>query len=392
MALAEAGIRVDLYDKNDRCMSQASAQNEGKIHLGYVYANDRSLRSARTMVRGAIAFAPLLRRWLGSGVDRLPVSTTFHYAVHRDSLLTVEEIALHLRQTHALAVEESSGRRVDYFGADYRAPPERMDERACRGLFDGDTVAAAFRTEEVGIDPEALAGLIRARLAADPLIRCRLNAYVHAVCPHNGNGTLDVDVDVSGCRMREPYDHVVNALWDGRLAVDRTAGVRHSAPWLFRVKHYLRVTAPAVTAHIPSTTIVLGPFGDVVAYRGGDLYLSWYPAGLRGSSSDLTPPSWPLVLDQSAADDMRCRILEGLRRSIPSLGLLTDEVIECWRVNAGIIFAWGSGDISDPASRLHERHVIGPLSRERYHTVDTGKLTTAPYFGQMVAGRIRDGR
>ncbi|PYR72438.1 MAG: FAD-binding oxidoreductase, partial [Acidobacteria bacterium] len=38
MELASAGISVDLFDKNDRCMSQASAQNEGKIHLGYLYA------------------------------------------------------------------------------------------------------------------------------------------------------------------------------------------------------------------------------------------------------------------------------------------------------------------------------------------------------------------
>jgi len=62
MELASAGISVDLYDKNDRCMSQASAQNEGKIHLGYVFANDRSLRTARTVIKGAVTFASLMRR------------------------------------------------------------------------------------------------------------------------------------------------------------------------------------------------------------------------------------------------------------------------------------------------------------------------------------------
>lgn len=62
MELASAGITVDLYDKNDRCMTQASAQNEGKIHLGYVYANDRTLSTARAMVKGAIVFSSLLRR------------------------------------------------------------------------------------------------------------------------------------------------------------------------------------------------------------------------------------------------------------------------------------------------------------------------------------------
>lgn len=58
MELASRGIEVHLYDKNERCVTQASAQNKGKIHLGYVYANDRSLRTARKMIEGALSFAP----------------------------------------------------------------------------------------------------------------------------------------------------------------------------------------------------------------------------------------------------------------------------------------------------------------------------------------------
>ena len=83
MELASAGIDVDLYDKNDRCLTQASAQNNGKIHLGYTYACDRTLRTARTMVKGGTTFAPLLRRWLGSEIDRIPVSAPSYYAVHK---------------------------------------------------------------------------------------------------------------------------------------------------------------------------------------------------------------------------------------------------------------------------------------------------------------------
>ena len=58
-------------------------------------------------------------------------------------------------------------------------------------------------------------------------------------------------------------------------------------------------------------------------------------------------------------------------------------------LRAGIIFAWGRSDIDDPASGLHQRYAIGPRSRGRYHTVDTGKLTMAPLFGKTVADRIR---
>src|SRR5215218_8071504 len=97
MELADCGVAVHLYDRNAQCLTQASARNEGKIHLGYVYANDRSLGTARLMISGAVTFAPLMRRWIGTDIDRVAVSTPFEYVVHRDSMLTVEEIDHHFR-------------------------------------------------------------------------------------------------------------------------------------------------------------------------------------------------------------------------------------------------------------------------------------------------------
>ncbi len=387
MELASAGISVDLYDKNDRCMSQASAQNEGKIHLGYVFANDRSLRTARTMVKGAITFASLMRRWIGDAIDRIPVSTPFHYVVHTESLLSIDEVEHHFRSSHAVALVESRNIPLDYFGADYRVPPTRMSESECGSLFDRRRVAAAYKTAEMSIDPEALAATVRARLSTDPRIQCLLGAHVTGVAPDDNGVTIDFEM--SGSRAREQYDHVVNALWDGRLAVDKTVGLEPERSWLYRVKHYLRVRAPEVASSLPSTTIVLGAFGDVVAFGDGNLYLSWYPAGMRGLSSELSPPAWPLVLDEPASIEMRKQILDGLRGIVPAIGRLVPDTVEYWRVKAGIIFAWGKTDIQDPTSGLHQRHAIGPRSYGRYHTVDTGKLTMAPLFGKTVADRIR---
>ena len=243
MELASAGISVDLYDKNDRCMSQASAQNEGKIHLGYVYANDRSLRTARTMVKGAIAFAPLMRRWLGDLVDSLPVSTPFHYVVHSDSLLGIDDVEQHFRSAHAVALEESQDIALDYFGADYRVPPVRMSGSECADLFDSRRVAAAYRTAEMSIDPEALAAAVRGRLAADPRINCVLRARVRGVTP-DGN-RIAIDFETSNGRARQSYDHAVNALWDGRLAVDQTLGLQpeglvHGEPAVHGTRSCLR--------------------------------------------------------------------------------------------------------------------------------------------------------
>jgi len=337
MELASTGISVDLYDKNDRCLSQASAQNEGKIHLGYVYANDPTLRTARTMVRGAIMFSSLLRRWIGSAVDSIPVSAPFYYVVHRESLLSVAEIESHFRATHALALQESRGVALDYFGGDYRVPPIRVSEVECASLFDRRSVWAAFKTSEISIDSEAMAALVRARLSADPKIQCLLRTHVHGVEQNDTN--VSVKFEVSGNRGSERYDHVVNALWDGRLTVDKTAGLEPERPWLYRVKHFLRLHAPGISSTIPPTTIILGPFGDIASYGESELYLSWYPAGMRGLSSDLSPPNWPRVLDESASMAIRQAILKSLVQIVPSVADLTPEAVESCQVKGGIIFA-----------------------------------------------------
>ncbi len=384
MELASAGVRVDLYDRSDRCVSQASAQNEGKIHLGYVYANDPTLKTARAMIRGGLSFAPLMRRWIGREIDAVPVSTPFYYVVHKESLLTVEQMKSHLRAAQALAVEEEC--RADYFGVDYRKPIVRLSRGDSEALCDGRNVSAVFVTPEIAIDPEALAAKVRQRLASDPNIRCVLRTQVQAASP--GPDEVRVEFERDGSRHSERYDHVVNALWDGRLAIDRTAGVHPGRPWIYRVKHYLRLRTRGLS-DMPSVTIVLGAFGDTVRYSGHDFYLSWYPAGMRGSSHELIPPNWPLELDDMTRREVREGIIAGLERIVPAVGKLHDETtIESSQVRGGIIFAWGQTDIHDPASALHQRHAIGPQSHGRYHTIDTGKLTTAPMFAKQVADVI----
>ena len=64
IALAARRVRVTLFDKNDALLRRAAIANEGKIHLGYMYAGDPSLSTAKTMMAGALAFAPFLERHL----------------------------------------------------------------------------------------------------------------------------------------------------------------------------------------------------------------------------------------------------------------------------------------------------------------------------------------
>jgi glycine/D-amino acid oxidase-like deaminating enzyme len=378
LALAREGVEVDLVDRAGTAITGASSHNEGKIHLGYVYANDPTRRTARTMIEGALEFAPLLRTWLGDDVG-LGLAAPFYYVVHRDSLLDVAEVEAHFADCHAIALELLGGREPDYFGADPRLPPRRLGDAEADMLFDPDTVLAAYATDEVAVEPAALATAVRRALSRTPGIRLRTDTEVRAVT------RLDEGAMVHTDRSDDAYDHVVNALWDGRLAIDETAGVGAERPWLYRVKYYLHLPA---CSPLPSTTILLGPFGDVVTYDDGSVFLSWYPAGRLGTSAELRPPDWPTELDGTRAKEVRAGIVDGLAGLVPGVATLPAADLDGSQVLGGVIFAHGHTDIDDPASVLHERHEIGPSSHGRYHSVDTGKLTMAPRFARIVAERI----
>ena len=66
LELAGRGHRVTLLDQDAVAMNRASLRNEGKIHLGLIYANDPTFATAELQLRGALAFQKLLRRWCGA--------------------------------------------------------------------------------------------------------------------------------------------------------------------------------------------------------------------------------------------------------------------------------------------------------------------------------------
>ena len=89
-----SGYGVDLYDENPVPVWRASRINEGKIHLGILFAKDESLRTARTMIEGALSFARTMNRWIDFD-SAVALSTPFYYVVHRDTMVGVERLRHH---------------------------------------------------------------------------------------------------------------------------------------------------------------------------------------------------------------------------------------------------------------------------------------------------------
>jgi len=117
--------------------------------------------------------------------------------------------------------------------------------------------------------------------------------------------------------------------------------------------------------------------------------MSWYPVGRRAMTTDLRPPEeWSDDVQTEEAADVRTRTFSALQELIPALESVTQASVASATVHSGVVYARGTTDISDPGSGYHERYAIGPRSFGSYHSVDTGKYTTAPLFARRLAQRI----
>jgi glycine/D-amino acid oxidase-like deaminating enzyme len=386
LALAERGLRVTLFDKNETLLSRAAVANEGKIHLGYMYAGDPTFSTAKTMMAGALSFAPFLERYLDQRAQSFSVSVPAAYVVHRDSQSSPDHVCAYLKTVHGLVNEAAAQRPEAYFGKDLSIPLKVLNATQIETEFNPAVVLASVSTPEVAINPVALAQTIRDCIVTHPLIEVRCNHTVIRAKQECGRITILSEGAVGPSRHH--FDHVVNALWDGRFALNESLGFRANRPWLHRLKYGVSFRLPKGVRPPPSATVVLGPFGEVVTYGDGIIYLTWYPVCLQAITTDLTPPDW----DTYPREPLRSRILwetfHALSEIVPSLRDLDPAELPETIVKGGAIVAWGKTDIYDPASELHRRFEIGVTTNGSFHSVDPGKLTMAPYFAEVCAERI----
>src|SRR5687767_2522556 len=162
LALAERGVRVTIIDRNDALMSRTAVANEGKIHLGYMYAGDSTLMTARTMLRGAFAFVPFFRQTIGLVPGTLQLSAPAAYVVHRDSQHDPAEVLGYANAVHGLIREAAANDPAAYFGLDVPANLRVWSEAERDAEFDSTVAVAAVDTPEVAINPIELADAVRA--------------------------------------------------------------------------------------------------------------------------------------------------------------------------------------------------------------------------------------
>ncbi len=178
---------------------------------------------------------------------------------------------------------------------------------------------------------------------------------------------------------------VVNALWEGRLAVDLTAGITPEPGWSHRFRYciFIRTKRPVA---LRSALITVGGFGDVKNYNGRDFYMSWYPVGMVRQGGGVTLEQ-PEALDAAATEQFAGAVRARLGTLLPGIDAVF-EAAEDIKVRGGFVFAQARGSVDDPLASIHRRDRFGVQRQGSYYSVDTGKYSTAPWMAEQLAAEI----
>ena len=378
--LARSGVDVTLVDQNAEPVQGASRWNEGKIHLGYLYGADSTLGTTRHILTGGLRFGVELGRLLGVDLTGHSTADDDLYLIHRDSVVDLPAVRAQFEAVDDLVRghPDAGGYLVDVT----RATAVEMRRGDLDGLA-GPAVVGAFRVPERSVQTGWLADQLAAAVVAEPRITLRMGTRVVRV----GQEQADRLRVVGEPQFAEDFDVVVNALWEGRLAIDVTAGLEPDHVWSHRFRRCAFVRTREVV-DVPSAIVAVGPFGDVKNYNGRDFYLSWYPLGLVAEGSEVAPPE-PVPLSGRGAEAFTHELRQALEGVMPRVGEVFDAAASTV-VEGGYVFARGQGSIGDPRSALHRRDAFGVTRLGNYVSVDTGKYSTAPWMARLTAAQVAD--
>jgi len=383
LELARRGRRSTLFEGRQTLLQAASRWNEGKIHLGFLYAGDPTLRTAQRLIPGGLAFAGLVGRLIQRTLDAFITAEDDIYLVHRESVAGPEAFEAYGKRTAALVREAASQPNGRQYLCDVtHAAIRRLSPSDLARITSADEVVAGYRVPERSISTVAVADFMHQATVSEPLVEIRADTRVTAV-ERRRDGRFGVHTDATSVAPADaPFDVVINALWEGRPAVDASLGIQPIAPWSHRFRAAVFAYAPGIS--FPSAVLCTGPFGDVKCYADGRVYLSWYSAGLLAEGHAIEPPRISAVLERSRREAVLQGTLQSLSRYLPAIQLFEDSrtVLE---VHGGWVYALGQGSLADSTSTLHRRDRFNMTIDRGYISVDTAKYSLAPWLAHRVA-------
>ena len=179
--LARRGVAVTLFDAASEPFTGASRWNEGKIHLGFLYAADPTLRTARAVLPGGLDFKHQVEQLTGMSLDAATTTGDDHYLVHRDSVVDATAVGGYLDAVAALVASSPAADRYLVDVSDCRV--HRLGPADLEAVADPTCVVAGYRVPERSVDTTVVADAFIDALRSQTGIAMAMEQRVDSVQP-----------------------------------------------------------------------------------------------------------------------------------------------------------------------------------------------------------------
>ncbi len=368
---AKSGYKVCIIDKNNNLLSGASANHEGKIHLGFVYSNDKTFGTAEKMLVDALNFSKSIEYLIDEKIDWDKLkSKKFIYLVPKNSLVKEKELddffeLIQIKYTQLLNTDKD----LNYLG---KRPDKIYNKINIPDNFSSDFFECCYETEEYSINQTIL---------NEKIIECIKKNNVTIFLQNNIENVNKINNFFEIITDKGTYysDKLINCLWDGKNKIDNCVIKTKTFDTNYRFKFgIISNKIDSLTNH-NSITMVNGPFGDFVNFNDY-MYFSWYPYSMKGFlCSDKPPDNWSisnLIKDEKLFLSSHTEIFNYIFQQ--KFNFINPKII------GGIIVAKGNKDIDDVNSTLHERNEQRIQVYDKYCTISTGKFTSAPFNAMFI--------
>jgi len=376
LMLRKHGYEVKLVDKSKDIFNRASLNQQGKIHLGFNWGLDTSLKTGKKLLLDALYFAPYLEYLLGKKINWEKFkSTNYNVLVAKDSLLSSDELATYFQTLQTIYQGYMKNEKLTYLG---KRPKRLFQKTSLPKQVNPDLFQACFATEEAALRTESLKKIIKEKVQSENISLCLNQRVTSAKRTRHGYmvETHSQDEDV----WQLESDVVFNCLWEGKMDLDKEMGIQVEKGHNLRLRYGIIVKMPPSLQGLASFVMVQGPYGDFVNYpQSKEAFFSWYPSSMKGMVIDQSiPPSWEEACEGHISNTLRQSLVNEnfnhLHRLMPTLTEFEDLTLV-----GGVIVAKGHHDIHDPNSKLHERSEFPITQNDGYFSINTGKFTSAPH-------------
>lgn len=384
-ALSHQGYDVTIVEKAKEVFARTSKNNEGRVHLGFTYALDRSTATGALVMQSALHFSSIFEEWFGKVDWSRYLLAKGYYLVHKSSsLLTEEELISYYEQLGTIYSNYiNNDDTLSYFGS----RPKRLFKvlNALPTFISDVNVSRVITTEERIVEMIYFRDLLLSNLKR---MKIKVLTETEAkLVERKGRGFIVLASTKGSQELKLQANIVVNCLWNNRIVFDKHLGITTLKNPLYRFKYGI---LGKVATTVPNCTIVSGAFGNVSPRLDGrHAYISWHPECMRAISTDgTTPPAWENAFEKNNIRDVESpwvkNTINSLKDFVPGLA-----TFKPYKVLPGIICSAGTTDIQDKDSQVHRRAAhMGIYSFDGYFSVDTGKFASAPLFAKKLAKMI----